>query len=113
MTIIGVQLILLFFGLFMLYVSFLYWKRGSFSNLAFGLWVFIWSGFLVFSLFPKILEPLLRELFFVRAMDFGMIVAFMILTYLTIENNMKMKKYEKELEELVRRMAVKQVKSKK
>ena len=113
MNIIGVQLILIFFGLFMLYVSFVYWKRKSFTNTTFGLWMVIWLVFLMFSLFPKILEPLLKELFFIRAMDFGMIVAFMILTYLTIDNNVRIKKYENKMEKIVRSMAVKRTKIKK
>ena len=111
MSIIGVQLILLFFGLFMLYVSFVYWKRKAFTDGTFAVWVLVWVVFLLFSLFPKILEPLLRELFFVRAMDFGMIVAFMVLTYLTIENNVRMKRYEDNLEKLIRRRAVKRVRN--
>ena len=112
MAIIGVQLILLFFGLFMMYVSFVYWKRKLFSNLFFGIWFFIWISFLIFSLFPKILEPILKELFFVRAMDFGMIISFMILTYLTIDNNVRIKKYEEKLEKLVRKIALKSAKKK-
>lgn len=112
MGIIGVQLILLFFGLFMLYVTFLYWKRKAFTNLTFGVWLVVWIGFLMFSLFPNLMEPLWRDLFFVRAMDFGMIIAFMILTFLTIDNNVRIKKYEEQLENLVRKISVKQAKKK-
>lgn len=112
MGILGVQLILMFFGLFMLYVSFLYWKRKAFTNKTFFMWLCIWIGFLMFSLFPNLMEPLWRDLFFVRAMDFGMIIAFMILTFLTIENNVRIKKYEEQLEDLVRKMAVKKAKKK-
>ncbi len=112
MGIIGVQLILFCFGLFMLYVSFIYWKRRAFTNTTFAVWMFIWICFLTFSLFPKLMEPLWQDLFFVRAMDFGMIIAFMILTFLTIENNVRIKKYEEQLEQLVRKMAVKKAKRK-
>lgn len=107
MNIIGVQLILLFFGLFMFYVTFIYWKKKLLSKRVFAGWIVIWIGFFLCSLFPKMLEPLLKELFFVRAMDFGMIVAFMILTFLTVENNVRIKKYEEQLEKLVRKLAVK------
>lgn len=77
------------------------------SGQLFTIWTLVWISFLIFSMFPKILEPLLKELFFVRAMDFGMIVAFMVLTYLTIENNVRMKRYEEQLEKLVRKLAIK------
>jgi len=108
-NIIGVQLLLIFFGLFMLYVSFLYWTRRLFTKITFISWLVIWIGFLFFSIFPNVLKPLLVELFFVRAMDFGMIVAFMILTFLTIENNVRIKSHEDKLEKLVRELAIKKL----
>lgn len=107
MTIIGVQLILIGFALFMVYVLYLHWRKKNVSNKMFGVWSVIWLVFVLFSLFPKLLEPLLKELFIVRVMDLGMIVAFMVLTYITVENNIKIKKYEGEIEELVRKIALK------
>ena len=107
MNIIGVQLILIFFGLFMIYVLFLHWKKKNITNKMFGIWCLIWGIFIFFSIFPTLLAPLLVELFIVRVMDLGMIAAFMILTYVTIENNIKIKKYEEELEKLVRQLAIK------
>ncbi|HPJ17019.1 MAG TPA: DUF2304 domain-containing protein [Candidatus Woesebacteria bacterium] len=107
MNILGVQLILIFFGLFMVYVLFLHWKKKNISNKMFGVWSLIWFGFVFFSIFPTLLSPLLSELFIVRVMDLGMIIAFMILTFVTIENNIKIKKYEEELEKLIRKLAIK------
>ncbi|MCK9273416.1 DUF2304 domain-containing protein [Candidatus Gracilibacteria bacterium] len=107
MTIIGVQLILIGFALFMVYVLYLHWRKRNVSNKMFGVWSLIWLVFVFFSIFPTLLAPLLKELFIVRVMDLGMIVAFMILTYVTIENNIKIKKYEEQLEKLVRKIALK------
>jgi len=107
MNIIGVQLALLCFAIFMLYVLLLHWKKRSISNRMFGSWFLIWLVFSFFALFPQLLEPLIKELFIVRVMDLAVIVAFMILTYLTFENNVKMKKYEEQLEKLVRKLAIK------
>jgi len=107
MNVIGVQLVLLFFGFFMIYILFLYWKKQDISNVVFFNWLLVWLSFIFFSLFPKVLEPLIKELFIIRVMDLGMIAAFMILTYLSIENNIKIKKYKKMLEGLVREMAMK------
>jgi len=106
MNIIGVQLLLLFFGLFMVYVVYVHWRKKSMGGKVFGSWVALWLVFLVFTLFPKLLEPLIKELFIVRVMDLGMIGAFMVLTFITVENNLKISKYEKELEILVRRLAI-------
>jgi hypothetical protein len=107
MTIIGVQLILIGFALFMVYVLFLHWKKKNVSNKMFGVWCFIWLVFIYFSIFPTTLAPLLKELFIVRVMDIGMIGAFMILTYVTIENNIKIKKTEEIIEKLVRIISLK------
>jgi hypothetical protein len=107
MTIIGVQLILIGFALFMVYVLYLHWRKRNVSNKMFGVWSLIWLVFVFFSIFPTLLAPLLKELFIVRVMDLGMIVAFMILTYVTIENNIKIKKYEEQLEKLVRKIVLK------
>jgi hypothetical protein len=73
----------------------------------FVIWSLIWLGFTFFALFPNTLEPLIKKLFIVRVMDLGMIVAFMILTYVTIENNIKVKKIEETLEKLVRELSLK------
>jgi hypothetical protein len=107
MNIIGLQLLLLFFALFMVYVLLLHWKKKNISNMMFGSWLVIWVGFLITTFFPKILEPLLKDLFLVRVMDLGMVIAFMILTYVTVENNIKIKRLEEQIEKLVRELAIK------
>ncbi|MDP4009645.1 MAG: DUF2304 domain-containing protein [Candidatus Shapirobacteria bacterium] len=106
MNILGVQLILLCFAFFMIYVLFLHWKKKEISSFSFSVWIFIWTVFVLIAIFPKTLETLILKQFFVRVMDFGMIVAFIILTYLTFENNVKIKKYEKQTEKLIRILAV-------
>jgi hypothetical protein len=107
MNIIGLQLVLAFFALFMVYVLYLHWKKKNVSNKMFGFWLLIWFCFLIVAFFPKLIEPLMKELFIVRVMDLAMIGAFMILTYVTVENNIKIKKYEDQIEKLVRKIAVK------
>jgi hypothetical protein len=64
-------------------------------------------------MFPKLLEPLMRELFIVRVMDLGMIGTFMILTYVSIENNIKIKNIEDKMEKVVRKIAIKKFDQKK
>ena len=107
MTIIGVQLILIGFALFMVYVLYLHWRKRNISNKMFGLWSFTWMVFVFFSMFPTLLAPLIKELFIVRVMDLGMIVAFMILTYVSIETNIKTKNLEEKIEKLVRKFSLK------
>ncbi len=98
--------LLILFALFMVYSLFLHWKKNNISNKIFFTWTVVWFVFCFITFFPKVLEPLIKELFIIRVMDLGMIVTFMILTYLTIENNIKIKKMEEKFEKLVRKIAV-------
>lgn len=106
MNIITLQLVLLIFALFMVYSLFLHWKKKNISNKLFFGWLIIFALFIFITFFPKITEPLLKELFMVRVMDLGMIGTFMILTYITIENNIKIKNLEEKIEKLVRKIAI-------
>jgi len=107
MSVITLQIVLLAFALFMLYSLFLHWKKRNISNNLFLFWIIVFFLFIFIAIFPKILEPLLKELFLVRVMDLGMIGTFMILTYVSIENNIKIKNLETKIEKLVRKIAVK------
>lgn len=110
MNVIFLQLVLLCFALFMVYSLFLHWKKKNINNTVFTVWLILWVGFLFITFFPQKLEPLLKSLFIVRVMDLAMILAFMVLIYLTFENNIKIKKYEKDLEKLVRIISLKRKK---
>lgn len=107
MNIITLQIVLLAFALLMTYSLFLHWKKKNITNKFFFTWLCIFFVFVFLAMFPKVLEPLMRELFIVRVMDLGMIGTFMILTYVTVENNIKIKNLEKTIEKLVRRIAIK------
>lgn len=95
----------------MVYSLFLHWKKKNVSNKFFISWLIIFVVFVFLALFPKLLEPLIKELFIVRVMDLGMIGTFMILTYVTVENNIKIRNLEDKIEKLVRKITVKKVKS--
>lgn len=110
MNIISLQIVLLGFALFMVYSLFLHWKKRNISNRLFIFWLVIFSVFVFITFFPKLIEPLLKELFIVRIMDLGMIGTFMILTYVTIENNIKIRKLEDTIERLVRKISIKKLK---
>lgn len=112
MNIITLQLVLLAFAILMVYSLFLHWKKKNISNRMFIFWIVIFSLFVFITFFPKLTEPLLKELFIVRIMDLGMIGTFMILTFVTVENNIKIKNLENKMEKLIRKIAVKNIKTK-
>lgn len=107
MSIITLQIVLLAFALLMVYSLFLHWKKKNISNKFFFTWLVIFFVFIFLAMFPKVLEPLIKKLFIVRVMDLGMIGTFMVLTYVMIENNIKIKNLEEKMEKLVRKIAIK------
>jgi hypothetical protein len=106
MTIIGVQLIVAAFGILMLYNLFLHWKKKDIGISGFMVWLLLWGGLLFINFFPKVIEPFIKELFFVRTFDFAALMALIILTYVAFENHIRINKMQQQLERLVRKMAV-------
>ncbi len=92
----------------MLYITFLHFKRANISGYEFLFWVIAWSGFIVFSIRPGLLNPLLEKLFITRAMDLLMIGAFMILSYLGFQNHIGVKDTQKKIESLIRQLSLKE-----
>ncbi len=107
MTIVGVQIIVAAFGLLMLYNLFLHWKKKEIGNEGATVWLILWIGLIWVTLFPKSLEPLIKELFFIRLFDFITVSALVVLTYVMFENHIRINKMRKQIEELVRKISVK------
>ena len=77
--VLGIQILGLLFGLFMIYYSFLSFKKKEFRKREFVLWMIIWILFIVVTIFPSLLNPLVESLNLVRRMDFYIIIGFMFL----------------------------------
>jgi hypothetical protein len=71
----------------------------------FGMWLMTWLAFAGVVVFPWVLREQVNNLFGSEVVDVVIVVAFMILTYVTVENNFKMKKFEEKMEKLVRKLA--------
>ena len=103
----GIQIISVCFAGFMLYVAFLHGKRGNLSKPEFFFWTFLWLAFICFALFPRILDPVLAQLFVTRTMDLLMIAAFMILAYLGFINHVGVKNLQNQIRQMVSQKAIK------
>ncbi len=103
----GVQLIALFFGLFMLYLIFLHHKRGNIDQKEYYIWLVLWSGFLFFTIFPTLLNPFLSDLNVIRVFDLLTIGAFMVLTYLGFQNHVGVKDLQRRIQKMVSERAIK------
>lgn len=75
--ILGIQLIGLLFGTFMMYFTFLNFKQNKFTGKEHMVWLCIWIVFLVITLFPSVLNPILEALNIYRAMDLYISIGFL------------------------------------
>ena len=110
MNIITLQILLLAFALGMMYSLFLHWKRREISTKLFFFWLIIFLVFVFLSVLPNFFKSIVKDVFVVRVMDLGIIGTFMILTYVSIENNVKIKVLERKIEKLVRKISLEKIK---
>ena len=66
----GIQIIGILFGFFMMYYTFLHYKRKEFTVKEYGFWLILWAVFLIVTLFPGLLDPILKSLSISRTLDF-------------------------------------------
>lgn len=111
-TYLGLQIIATLFAVFMIYVAFLHFKRGNLQLLELLYWIGTWLLLSFFALFPKSLDPLIEKLFIARALDLVFIGGFMIMSYLGFANHMGVKSLQRDIEILVRKMAINNIKKK-
>jgi hypothetical protein len=109
-ALLGIQIIAISFAFFMLYITTLHFKRSMVGKMEYYFWFLVWSAFITFALFPRVLDPLLAKMFVTRAMDLMMIWAFMILAYLGYQNHIGIKDVQKRVEKIVSEEAKKKAK---
>ena len=110
--VLGIQIAGFLFGLFMLYYSFLNYKRKEFTAKEFISWVAVWSLFIIVTLFPFVLDPILKPLGFFRALDFLIMSGFLFLIAMIFHTYSLTKKTQKQVEAIVRYVAIKKSRKK-
>ena len=110
--ILGIQIVGILFGLFMVYYSFLNYKRKQFTNKEFSFWVLLWVVLIVITLFPIVLDPVVETLGFFRALDLLIISGFLFLIATNFYTYTMMRKNQRQLETIVRAIAIKNKKEK-
>lgn len=109
--IMGIQILGIFFALFILYYTFINFKRKQLSKGEFTFWGIIWLVFIFVSVFPTYLEKLAQSLSIYRTMDFLIIIGFFFLIGLTFYNFIQVKKQNRKLEQLVRKLSIERKKN--
>lgn len=103
----GIQIAVVLFGLFMIYYSFLNYKRKEFTVKEIFFWSAVWVVFMATSLFPNILDPIVKYGGFLRALDLLIISGFLFLIAAIFYMYTIIRKNQRQLERLVREMAIK------
>ena len=98
------------FGLFMLYYSFIHFKRKEFTIQEFILWLVVWVAFITVALQPTILDGIVHTFSFARRLDVLVISAFIFLTAISFYTYSAVKKMQNKMEEIVRQVALKEEK---
>ena len=111
--VLGIQIAGFLFGLFIIYYSFLNYKRREFTVKEFSFWVILWVIFIILSVFPFILDPILKPLGFFRAFDFFIMSGFLFLIAAIFYTYTATRKNQKRLETIVREIAMKKGKGRK
>ena len=101
-----IQIVGLLFGLFLIYYSFLNYKRRQFTNVEFGFWTIFWLAFILVALFPYILDPIIKPIGFIRTLDFLIISGFLFLIAAIFYNYTITRKNQKQIESIVREIAL-------
>ncbi|MBT7497480.1 DUF2304 domain-containing protein [Candidatus Woesearchaeota archaeon] len=104
---VGIQIIGVLFGAVFLYLSFVNFKKKEFRSGEFVLWTIFWLVFIFLIIFPNILDKITRTLSIVRTLDFLTIIGFLFLILLGFQNYRLVKKNNKKVEEIVRKIALK------
>jgi len=104
--ILGIQILGILAGFFMMYYNFLQYKRKEFTIREYTFWFIFWSIFITITLFPQILDPLLVTLNIARALDFFIIAGFLFLIFVMFYTYTLTRKNQKKLEEVVRNIAL-------
>jgi hypothetical protein len=105
--VLGIQVLGLLFGLFMIYYSFLHFKRKDFTVKEFTVWLLLWLAFIAVSLFPNLLDAIVKTLRLARTMDFLIIAGFMVLLLMFFYTYAIVRINQRKLEEIVRKIAKK------
>jgi|TARA_B100001964_G_C13980257_1_gene485892 hypothetical protein len=106
-TILGIQILGVLFGFFMIYYTFLQYKRKEFTIKEYSFWFVFWGIFVIVTLFPQLLDPVLNTLNISRTLDFFIIAGFLFLTFVVFYTYTIVRKNQRKVEEIVRNIALK------
>jgi len=104
---IEIQLAGLVFALFMIYLAYLHYKKGEYGVGSFAGWTIVWLIFLIVLTVPETFYGVMGILNITRTADFIVSVIVIFLLVATFNIYAITKKTERQMEKLVRQVAIK------
>lgn len=104
----GLQLIAIVFTLIMVYLAYLNYQRKEIGKLEFISWWTIWGGATIIIIFPELLRNFAGAFLITRVFDFMVIGGFILVISLSYKAYVKTKALERQIEKLVREVALKE-----
>lgn len=102
----GIQLLAILFGLIMVYMTFLYYKRGNYGSNAFLFWIVIWGAFIFVSAFPNLVYGVMDLLSVQRTADFLVSGSIMVFSVVLFKLYVRNKELEAKIDIIVRKVAM-------
>jgi len=90
----------------MIYLTFLYYKKNNYTLRNFLFWIGIWCVGLVLLIMPETTSLVTQRLRVPRVIDFYLILGIMFFSILCFVSFLQVKKNERKVEELVRKLAI-------
>ncbi|MCD8484191.1 DUF2304 domain-containing protein [Candidatus Woesebacteria bacterium] len=100
------QVAMAFFAVGMLYVLRIHYRKQHLGSLEFGSWVAVWSGFILLALMPSLLQGVADALHIGRVFDLLVIIAFVIVTSITLSTRLHVLRLEEKVSRLIRLHAI-------
>ncbi len=106
-TMMLLQIIGVLFGIVMLFITWNYYKKNTYTYRSLLGWFFIWLCFILFVLQPQYLIPVTNVLVIGRLLDVFIIGAIFIFSIVLFYAYIQLKELEKKVDELVSELAKK------
>lgn len=106
MDILGVQIVSVAFSIFMIFFTYLSYKRRYFGFYALTLWLAVFGLLIFATLFPGFLGPFLKVLKIARLFDLFIIIGIFFLIVLSFLNFIHTQQLETKIEKLVQKKAL-------
>jgi len=103
---IGIQILALLFAGWMMYFTYLHFRRKEFGKIEALLWSALWVGLVIVVIWPTSVNFILSTFSISRTFDLVVVVAIMVLFGVTFRNYVLTKRLRKKLEDLSRYEAI-------